>query len=80
MDGLQQGRRREPSVREEPAEDKVGEAVVKLQTPMWCRSKALRYLSQLSVGSESERFAQSFDAGICASRFGDDTCLGDYVR
>ncbi|CAB4294431.1 unnamed protein product [Prunus armeniaca] len=31
----------------EPAEDQVGEAVVKLRTSVWCRPKALRCLSQL---------------------------------
>ncbi|KAI5316668.1 hypothetical protein L3X38_036375 [Prunus dulcis] len=37
-------------VGEEPAEDKVEEAVVKLRTPVWCRPKALRCLS-LAFGS-----------------------------
>ncbi|CAL2238161.1 unnamed protein product [Prunus armeniaca] len=36
-----------PSVKGWPAEDKTGEAVVKLRTPVWCRPKALRCLSQL---------------------------------
>ncbi|CAL2238165.1 unnamed protein product [Prunus armeniaca] len=38
-----------PSVDGWPAEDKTGEAVVKLRTPVWCRPKALRCLSQLGV-------------------------------
>ncbi|CAL9012304.1 unnamed protein product [Prunus brigantina] len=38
-----------PSIKGEPAEDKTGEAVVKLRTPVWCRPKALRCLSQLGI-------------------------------
>ncbi|KAI5335983.1 hypothetical protein L3X38_026117 [Prunus dulcis] len=35
-----------------PTEDRVGEAIVKLQTPVWCRPKALRCLSQeVKVGA-----------------------------
>ena len=36
-----------PSIKGEPAEDKTGEAVVKLRTLVWCLPKALRCLSQL---------------------------------
>ncbi|CAL9002472.1 unnamed protein product [Prunus brigantina] len=36
-----------PSAGFGPGEDKIGKAVVKLQTPVWCRPKALRCLSQL---------------------------------
>ncbi|CAL2276453.1 unnamed protein product [Prunus armeniaca] len=32
-------------VRTLPVEDKVGEAIVKLRTPVWCLPKALRCLS-----------------------------------
>ncbi|KAI5322064.1 hypothetical protein L3X38_031136 [Prunus dulcis] len=54
----------------------MGEAIFKLRTPLWCRSKALRCLSQLQVGSESGRFAQNFNVGLCAGRHGGDTVLG----
>ncbi|CAL8115977.1 unnamed protein product [Prunus armeniaca] len=63
-----------PSVDGWPAEDKTGEAVVKLRTPVWCRPKALRCLSQLG-GSKSRRFAQSSGVGLCASCCDDGTCL-----
>ncbi|CAL9004806.1 unnamed protein product [Prunus brigantina] len=64
-----------PTIKGEPAEDKTGETVVKLQTPVWCRPKALRCLSQLGIGSKSRRFAQSSDMGLCAGCCGDDSCL-----
>ncbi|KAI5333930.1 hypothetical protein L3X38_024062 [Prunus dulcis] len=51
------GRKQGSSEKEEPVEDKVEEAVVKLRT----------------LGSESGMFAQNFDVGLCASRCGDDT-------
>ncbi|CAL2229628.1 unnamed protein product [Prunus armeniaca] len=39
---------------EEPTEAKVGEAVIKLLSPVWCRPKALRCLCQLWVVKVAE--------------------------
>ncbi|CAL2239903.1 unnamed protein product [Prunus armeniaca] len=36
------------------AEEKVGEAIVKLRTPVWCRAKALQCLSQLRIVTLAE--------------------------
>ncbi|CAL9017379.1 unnamed protein product, partial [Prunus brigantina] len=36
-----------PSIKVSLQKTKIGEAVVKLRTPVWCRPKALRCLSKL---------------------------------
>ncbi|CAL9010051.1 unnamed protein product, partial [Prunus brigantina] len=42
-----------PSIKASLQKTKIGEAVVKLQTPVWCQPKALRCLSQLRISGAS---------------------------
>ncbi|CAL2255003.1 unnamed protein product [Prunus armeniaca] len=46
-DGLTGGKGSGPSIKASLQKTKIGEAVVKLRAPVWCRPKALRCLSQL---------------------------------
>ncbi|CAL8157514.1 unnamed protein product [Prunus armeniaca] len=76
VDSLQQGRRRGPSAREELAEDKVGEAIVKLQTSVWCRPKALRCLSSAIESFGSRELRQVADTlEECLPSAGEKACL-----
>ncbi|CAL8997920.1 unnamed protein product [Prunus brigantina] len=50
---LPSGKGSGPSIKASPQKTKIGEAVVKLRTPVWCRPKAIRCLSQLRMSGVS---------------------------
>ncbi|CAL9004517.1 unnamed protein product [Prunus brigantina] len=74
-----------PSIKASLQKTKIREAVVKLRTPVWCRPKALRCLSQLrisgvSAGAWHLRRVSSFGVREGMSAFGDSRFEARYAR